>query len=94
MKKIIFILSIILLPYVVLSQEHMKFIVNIPLNFDDSSCKMYGDADEVKKLIRQFVQLHPTNGEKEFKRLSKMPHKKAKYGVFEELPKELEVYRR
>lgn len=64
------------------------------LNFDDSSCELYGDADEVKRLIRQFVQLHPTNGKKEFKRLSELSHEKAKYGVFEELPKELEVYRR
>jgi len=64
------------------------------LNFDDSSCELYGDADEVKRLIRQFVQLHPTKGEIEFKRLSKLPHKRAKHGVFKELPQELEIYRR
>jgi hypothetical protein len=41
------------------------------LTFDDSNCELYGDADEVKKLIRQFVHLHPTSGKKDFKRLSK-----------------------
>lgn len=64
------------------------------LSFDDSDSELFGDASEVKKLIRQFVRQHPTKGEKTFERLSKMPHEKAMFGVFKELPQELEKYRR
>jgi len=59
----------------------------------DDDCVIEGDFEKVSELIRQFIQSHPTDGEKEFKRLSRLPHERAAFGQFEVLPEELEIYR-
>lgn len=68
--------------------------------YDQSRCyfefysdyELSGDYEKVIRLIVSFANVHKTNCERLFERLSERPHQKAEYGEFEVLPKELRKY--
>ena len=55
---------------------------------------MSGDYMEVYGAIQGFVNSHKTDCQKLFEKLSRMPHEKAMFGEFKELPEQLKKYKR
>jgi hypothetical protein len=55
--------------------------------------KMSGDYEKASALILQFIGKHKTQCEILFDKYARMPHKRAQFGEFEELPEELIQYK-
>lgn len=71
-----------------------SFVVNAERYlYFDNLYQLSGDFQTVQDLIQQFIKSHPTKCEILFKKLSKKPHKKGHFGVFDELPQKLERYK-
>jgi hypothetical protein len=64
---------------------------DIYLKYTNDS-ELYGDYKEVSTLINQFIELHKTDCQLLFEKLSKKPHECGDFGEFKTLPKELEKY--
>lgn len=55
--------------------------------------QLSGDYDQVEDLIQQFIKSHKTKCEILFEKLAKEPHEKGHFGVFRDLPRELQKYK-
>lgn len=62
------------------------------LYYDDSSF-LSGNYSQASSLIQNFIEVHKTNCEMLFRKLSMEPHESGHFGVFKSLPNELEKYR-
>ncbi len=63
------------------------------LTFDQSQAKSSG-SNQVVDLITGFIENHPTRCEQLFREYAQKPHQRGHFGEFQELPKELEQYRK
>ena len=59
----------------------------------NNSFKLSGDYGRAEDLIQQFISAHRTPCELLFKKYAAMPHKRARFGEFEELPEALKKYK-
>ena len=58
----------------------------------NSQSKMSGNYEKASNLILQFIKAHKTQCEILFEKYARMPHERAMFGEFTELPEELMPY--